>query len=291
MNANIAQPTTQAHPSVLFRQFSLPFFDTPYHYHASFELTYIVKSTGKRYVGNHVADFQAGDLVLLAPNLAHCWKNNATTDNQAQSIVVQFQENFVGKDFFDLPETKHVRQLLAKAQAGIWVQGKTRDRIARELHFLLNASPLHKILGLIDLLNTIALSNEYTLLDVQNPLPKLDTSDLQRINKVYAYIIENYTQDVQLETAAQLANMTETAFCRYFKKITNKTFLDVVTDFKIKHACHLLSKTDKQVAEVCFESGFGNVSHFNKQFKAIIDQSPLGYRKAQQSMTTKITTA
>jgi AraC-like DNA-binding protein len=76
----------------------------------------------------------------------------------------------------------------------------------------------------------------------------LAKADLERINKVYAYVIENYTQEVHLETAAYLANMTETAFCRYFKKVTKKTFLDVVTEYRIKHACNLLIGTDKQGA-------------------------------------------
>ena len=117
-------------------------------------------------------------------------------------------------------------------------------------------------------------------LSIINP-DKYDLSivDLERINKVYAYVIENYTQDIHLETANHLTNMTETAFCSYFKKITKKTFLDLVTEFRIKHACNLLNSADKQVAEVCFESSFGNISHFNKQFKVVTGYNPLNYRK------------
>jgi transcriptional regulator GlxA family with amidase domain len=135
------------------------------------------------------------------------------------------------------------------------------------------------MLGILDLLNTIALSNDYQVIDSEPERYDLPPVDLERINKIYGYIIENYQQEVHLETAAHLANMTETAFCRYFKKITKKTFLDLVTEFRIKHACNLLATTEKQVAEVCFESGFGNISHFNKQFKNITEYSPLNYRK------------
>ena len=103
--------------------------------------------------------------------------------------------------------------------------------------------------------------------------------DLDRINKIYAYVIEHHTQDINLETTARLTNMTETAFYRYFKKITKKTFLELVTEFRTKHACNLLNSTDKQVAEICFESGFGNISHFNKPFKALTGYIPLNYQK------------
>jgi len=266
--------------SFLFRQFNLPYFDAPYHSHPEFELTLILKSEGKRFVGNQVADFKEGDLVLLGANVPHCWKNDGIgNENAARSIVVQFKEDFLGEGFFKNTETQPIKRLLDKAKSGILISGKTQDRVAREMIFLQTVPPFQKLLGLLDLLNTIATSNDLQLIDNQPDKYNLSAVDLERINKIYAYVIEHYTQDIHLETAAHLINMTETAFCRYFKKITKKTFLDLVTEFRIKHACNLLNSTDKQVAEVCFESGFGNISHFNKQFKVVTGYSPLNYRK------------
>ncbi|WP_026996748.1 AraC family transcriptional regulator [Flectobacillus major] len=285
MKASLEQLDNTLNSSLLFRQFSLPYFDAPYHFHPEFELTLIQKSQGKRFVGTNIANFKEGDLVLLGPNLPHCWKNDGIgLEGTAQSVVVQFKENFLGDSFFQTPEMSAIQRLLKSAECGVVISGKTRDRIAKEIYFLLNVPPVQKILGLIDILNTIAISSDYSVIDAQAEKHQLASIDLERINKVYAYIIENYTQEVHLEMAAFLANMTETAFCRYFKKVTKKTFLDLVTEFRIKHACNLLTQTDKQVAEVCFESGFGNVSHFNKQFKSITGQSPLGYRKLFQKL-------
>jgi AraC-like DNA-binding protein len=280
MKASFEQLGNAKDSSFLFRQITLPYFDAPYHFHPEFELTLILKSEGKRFVGNQVSDFQEGDLVLLGPNVPHCWKNDGIgIENSSRAIVVQFKEDFLGEKFFNNPETLPIRTMLAKSKSGILIKGKTRDRVAREMIFLLTVSPFQKLLGLLDLLNTIATSNDYEIIDSQSDKYDLSAIDLDRINKVYAYVIENYTQEIHLETAAHLANMTETAFCRYFKKITHKTFLDLVMEFRIKHACNLLITTDKQVAEVCFESGFGNISHFNKQFKALMNESPLNYRK------------
>lgn len=268
------------HGSFLFRQFNLPHFDAPYHSHAEFELTLILKSEGKRFVGNQVTDFKKGDLVLLGANVPHCWKNDDIgNENSARSIVVQFKKDFLGEGFFKNIETQPIKNLLDKAKSGVLISGKTRDRVAKEMIFLQTVPPFQKLLGLLDLLNTITTSNDFEVID--NQIDKYDLSivDLERINKVYAYVIEHYTKDIHLKTAANLIKMTETAFCRYFKKKMKKTFLDLVTEFRIKHACNLLNSTDKQAAEVCFESGFGNISHFNKQFKVVTEYSPLNYRK------------
>ena len=280
MKASFKQLGSATDSSFLFGQFAYSYFDVPYHFHPEFELTLILKSEGKRFVGNQVSDFQEGDLVLLGPNLPHCWKNDGIgPENSSRSIVAHFKEDFLGDSFFNNPETHAIKTLLDKAKSGVLITGKTRNRVAREMIFLLTVPPFQKLLGLLDLLNTIATSQDYEIIDNQSDKYDLSAIDLDRINKVYAYVIEHYTQDVHLETAAHLANMTETAFCRYFKKITQKTFLDLVTEFRIKHACNLLTTTDKQVAEVCFESGFGNISHFNKQFKSLMNESPLNYRK------------
>lgn len=286
MKASLEQLDSGLNQSLIFRHFSLPYFDAPYHFHPEYELTLIIKSEGKRYIGNHVTDFGAGDLVLIGPNLPHCWKNETIgMEDSAQAIVIQFKADFLGGDFFKIAEMQNIGHLLDKASSGVVITGATKKRIAREIRFLLNVPPIQRVLGLLDLLNTIASApQDIQVLEHQAQTYQLAKVDLERINKVYAYVIENYTQEVHLETAAYLANMTETAFCRYFKKVTKKTFLDVVTEYRIKHACNLLVNTDKQVAEVCFESGFGNVSHFNKQFKTITGQSPLGYRKLFQTV-------
>jgi len=194
-------------------------------------LTLILKSEGKRFVGNQVTDFKEGDLVLLGANVPHCWKNDGIgNENSARSIVVQFKEDFLGEGFFKNTETQTIKSLLDKAKSGILISGKTQNRVVREMIFLQTIPPFQKLSGLLYLSNTITTSSDFQIIDNQPDKYDLSTVDLERINKVYvyAYVIEHYTQDIHLETAAHLTNMTETAFCRYFKKITKKTFLDLV---------------------------------------------------------------
>ena len=289
MKATYEKITDNAASSFLYRAFSLPQFDAPYHFHPELELTLIVKSSGKRFVGRQVANFEAGDLVLLGANVPHCWLNTADTIqgiphqeellDRAQSIVIQFKESFVGETFWHIPEANSIRQLFQKAQAGILIKGKTRDIVAEKMQFQHINNPFQRLLQLLDILQIIAQSNEIELIDPQFSTQALSSVDTERFQKVYAYLIENYTQDISLDTIAAIAHLTPTAFCRYFKKMTRKTLVDVITEFRIKHACQLLTSSEITVTDICFKSGFGNISYFNKEFKNATGYSPLNYRK------------
>jgi AraC-like DNA-binding protein len=86
---------------------------------------------------------------------------------------------------------------------------------------------------------------------------------------------------VKLETIAAVANLSTTSFCRFFKKIARQTFVEALTHFRVNHAANLLSSTEKPVSEICFESGFSNISYFNKSFKKALGQNPVAFRKYQ----------
>lgn len=287
MKATYEQLSENIESSFLYRRFSLPQFDAPFHFHPELELTFIESSKGKRFVGRQVSDFAAGDLVLLGENMPHSWLNTEGGQLEtelAKSIVIQFKADFIGTHFFDIPEMAAIHYLFQKAQSGILIKGKTRDVVADKMSFAAATNPFQKLLQLLDILQTIAVSNETELIDPQFSTTTLSPIDTERFQKVYAFIIANYTQDIDLETIAAVAHLTPTAFCRYFKKMTRKTLVDVVTEFRIKHACQLLTSTEKSVSDICFESGFGNISYFNKQFKNALGHSPLTYQKMFMSL-------
>jgi AraC-like DNA-binding protein/quercetin dioxygenase-like cupin family protein len=285
-------PTSES--SFLYRRFCLPKFDAPYHFHPEIELTLIVKGKGKRLVGSQIDTYEAGDLVLLGENVPHCWLNENTGDDEilkentegvlaesdaAQSIVIQFKKNFLGDVFFKKMEFKKISNLLEKAQSGLVIIGETRDVLVEKMKEMESENPYSRLMILIDILQKIAYSNDTQIIDNQPFTIKLNQQDTEKINSIYAYIMEHYTSEISLENVAKQAFMTPPAFCRYFKKITRKTLVQVVVEYRIKHACQLLSSSDKSISDICFESGFGNISYFNKQFKEMMRETPLGYRK------------
>jgi AraC-like DNA-binding protein len=285
-------PTSES--SFLYRRFSLPKFDAPYHFHPEIELTLIIKGKGKRLVGSQIDNYEAGDLVLLGENVPHCWLTENTVDegnpeiigkgvlaesDAAQSIVIQFKKDFLGDVFFEKMEFKKIKNLLEKAQSGLVIKGETRDILVEKMVFMESQNAYSRLIILLDILQEIAHSNDVQVIDNQSLTVKLNQHDAEKINSIYAYIMEHYTSEISLENVAKQAFMTPPAFCRYFKKITRKTLVEVVVEYRIKHACQLLSSSDKSISDICFESGFGNISYFNKQFKEMMRETPLGYRR------------
>lgn len=276
----VVQPVTGQ--SFLFRRFDSTAFDAPYHFHPEYELTYIIEGSGKRYVGSHMEDFVSGDLVLLGPNLPHCWKltSEGAENDRASAIVVQFDLAFLGEDFFNKNELQYIKRLLDKSGGGLSFHGRTQKSAAHHLDMLSHEKNNFKLLiGVLDVLQRLATSQDYALLDQNMITAERNITDQERINPVFAYLVENFRNNVSLNTAANIAHMTTNAFCKYFKKITRKTFMETIIEYRLNYATQQLIQTDKPISDISFESGFGDVSHFYKTFKTKMGLSPLNYRK------------
>lgn len=268
--------------SFLFRKFDSTAFDAPYHFHAEYELTYIPEGRGKRYIGSHMQNFTDGDLLLVGPNLPHCWKLEPGKDLQtgAGAIVVQFDGTFLGDDFFNKNELQHIKRLFQKSASGINFHGDTQKAVSQSLLAMSNEENGFRLLiGLLEALQRLAQSTEYHLLDQNQAVGERSLAEQERINPVFAYLVENFRGQVSLDVAAGIANMTTNAFCKYFKKITRKTFMETIIEYRLNYAIQQLVQTDKPISEIAFESGFGDVSHFYKMFKVKMNLSPLNYRK------------
>jgi len=268
--------------SFLFRKFDRSAFDAPYHFHPEYELTYIIEGTGKRYVGSHMGNFTSGDLVLLGPNLPHCWKLEQGEQSQTfgSAIVVQFDGAFLGDDFFNKNELQHIKKLFQKSSSGICFKSGTQSAVDKNLETLSKEkNNFRMLIGLLEILQKLASTNEYVLLDQNMVIAERTLAEQERINPVYAYLVENFRKQVSLDVAAGIANMTTNAFCKYFKKITRKTFMETIIEYRINYAIQQLVQTDKPISDISFESGFGDVSHFYKMFKQKMHISPLNYRK------------
>lgn len=267
--------------SFLLREFTLPAFDAPYHFHPEIELTLIRNSHGRRFVGTNIAEFGPGDLVLLGSNLPHCWRNSETNEQPGESIVIQFRDDFLGETFWKAPELTALVRLLERARNGLQFVGESAREVARQMNQLIQAEPVARLTGLLSILNVLAVSQEVKVLDPGYSAASMSVGDCERINKIYVYVAGHFQSPIRLEDGARTVHMTPQAFCRYFKKITRKTFIELVNEYRIRYASQLLTgDRDKSVAEVCFESGFGNISHFNRQFRLLTGQSPLQYRRA-----------
>ncbi|RQO66899.1 hypothetical protein DBR40_21860 [Pedobacter sp. KBW01] len=269
---------TSEHISFIVKKFTERYFSAPYHYHPEYELTLIVKGSGKRYVGTNMQDYFVGDMVMLGANLPHYWKTAEDATEDSVSIVVHFREDFLGDHFFNIPEMKKITQLLKDSSNGIHFTGDTIAARQMMNALLLENNSFKKLIILLDLLHLLATATRYSILQKQNEFALLSFSGIERIHQVFAYIVDNFQHEVSLEAAASIANMSTHAFCKYFKRITRKTFVGVVNDYRVDFAVRELINTDKSISEICYDSGFNDISNFHKTFRSKMDISPLQYR-------------
>ncbi len=248
-----------------------------WHYHPEIELVYVNGGTGKRQIGSHVSYYGNGDLILIGSNLPHCGFTDALTGNESETVI-QMKADFLGNDFFNIPEMKKIQNLFEMAQGGIAFSGKTKRKIGEKMEILEYQGDFQRLLSILNILNELALSQDFKVLNAEGFAMKTEVKDNDRINKVFNFVKANFKEEISLDEMADLVSMTVPSFCRYFKKITNKTFVQFVNEYRLVHASKLLAEKPMSITDVCFESGFNNFSHFNKQFKAFTGQNPSEYR-------------
>lgn len=270
----------EAESSFTLLQLSLPRFESSYHMHSELELTFIENDSGKRIVAGNIASYQPRDLLLIGSNTPHCWLSERDSCiGTVNATVIQFNPEIFGNQLLELTELIAIKKLLERLKTALIIKGVTRDAVIEKMRHCALSSGLPRLLLLMDILHTIAISPDIEFIGSQQSGYNYSQTETARFNKVFSYIIEHYKSEIVLESVAKVANMSPTAFCRYFKKTTHKTLVTVVTEFRINHACLLLRTTEKAVTEICYESGFGNTSYFNKTFKTHTGDTPLDYRK------------
>ena len=249
-----------------------------WHIHPEIELVYVNGGSGRRHVGNQLSYYKNGDLILLGANLPHSGFTDRLTGNKSETVV-QFLPELLGENFLDLPEMVKVKKLLEKAQRGVVFHGETKRKVGAKVEKLVQYGPFERLIKLLQIFEKLAESTEYKVLNADNFALEVEIQDNDRINRVYNYVRENFKEAIPLETISDEVSMTVPSFCRYFKKMSGKTFTQFVNEYRIVHAIKLLTEQNSSITDICFESGFSNFSHFNKQFKSFTGKSPSAYRK------------
>jgi len=250
------------------------------HSHNNFELNLIISGSGRRFVGNNISSYKPGDLVLLGPDLAHCWEVcDKDRGTGAECITIHFFENIISSYFFNIPELDDVVNLLKEADRGIAFSGSMSGRVENTIRRMENLEGLELYIELLKVFNLLLSIKEREFLALSSSLPEFYGRDQDQINKIYEYVFKNIQEGINLEDAASLVCMEPSSFCRYFKKKTGNTFFDYVKSVRIGIATKLLAETDMQITQICYESGYNNLANFNHYFKVLLGKTPSEYRK------------
>lgn len=248
-----------------------------WHYHPEIELVYINGGAGKRQIGSHISYYTNGDLLLIGSNMPHCGFTNEQTGNKNE-IVIHLKPEFLGNSFFTAPEMKKVQSVINQASAGIAFTGETKKQIGKKIEMMANQLPFERLLSLLSILDELESSEEYTVLNANGFSLELNTQDSDRINLIFNYVKDHFQESIAIDEVSSLVSMTTPSFCRYFKKISSKTFTEFVNEYRLVHASKLLAEKPITINEVCYESGFNNFSHFSKSFKQYTGKSASQYR-------------
>lgn len=258
------------------------FENTPLHYHPNYEMNFVIKGHGKRYVGNNTEDFEEDDLILLAPRIPHRWEQSCNKKSSYSSLVFQWQEEFLGNAWQVTPELNNIQKLLQLSAKGIKFDKYISKEIKKKQKDLLTLPPFEKLILLLQLLNYLSKADELKVLCDQDSL--IDTNiPNTRIKIVCQFIEKRYSEKITLANVASLVNMSEGSFSRFFSQTTKKPFFSFLNEYRAKMACKLLVETDMNANEIGYACGYESLQFFYRQFLKYIQCSPQAYRKKIQS--------
>ncbi|MEM6344999.1 MAG: AraC family transcriptional regulator [Bacteroidota bacterium] len=262
----------------------LPHIEIGWHFHPEYELTYFAESFGTMVVGDHITTFEAGEVLLLGPDLPHYMRNAerfyaGDVDKRCRAIVAHFGGDFLGEAFFKKPELFAIQQLLAKASQGLRLRGEIAIWVAPQMEKLLTLEGFSRLMCLLEILSEISQSEEWQPLASVAYTEKIASTEDPRIGKAFAFMFKHYAEEISLSELAAKVNMSESAFCKLIKRHTGKTFSRTLNEIRIGHACKLLIESSTPVGEIAHLCGFSRATYFNRKFKDLIAYSPLNYRK------------
>ena len=257
----------------------LVFYDK-FHQHEEIQVSYIAEGEGTLVVGDTVNYYKKGDILAIGSNLPHVFKSDASANIQSEMLTLFFSKDAFGDSFFELEELRELKPFFKKVDYGFKASAKSKT-LGALFSQLAESSKLQRFIILLEILKTLSKSRTLPLSSFIYD-KKYTDSEGRRMRNVLDFTMQNYHQQISLDDIAQVSAMTKNAFCKYFKKRTNKSYFTFLNELRIENACKLLlSKESFSIAEIAEKSGFHNISNFNRQFKSVKKIVPSEYRKAK----------
>jgi AraC-like DNA-binding protein len=283
MPAQFEQIITKEDESFFIGIFQDNLEKSTWHYHNNFEISFITEGAGKRIVADSIEEFQPGDLVFIGRNLPHVWiadKETRTPSNRTLEMVfLQFTANVLSPQLLALPEFAHVKRALEFSERGIQIVGQTLNEVSEIMLQLPYLESFERMLHFFKLMDIIGKSDSNIQLASKEYMKMRFTTGNRRIAAIHDYLMNNYREEVDLKRLAALVSMAEGSLCRFFRMHMGMTIFEYLNKIKVELACKLLMDPDLKIVEVCLDSGFNNLSHFNKQFRKTTGVTPKEYRK------------
>lgn len=272
----------QEEESVRVEHWNQPKFFEPFHYHEECQLTLILSGSGTVFMGSSMVEYNQGDLFFMGENLPHVLRSDgigyAARNIGVRAISVFFSLQTLSVIFSELPEGTEVRKLLEDSALGLKFKAASQMEIGALMKKIGDYSGFVRILTLLQIINHFTVFQGVEKLAAIRPT-LLDSTERNNLNKVFDYVMSHYSEKITLDTVASMVCMTPNAFCRYFKKHTQKSFSGFLIEVRVNKACKMLQKESMSVSESCYSSGYNNKSNFHRHFLRTTGLTPNEYKK------------
>ncbi|GGK53570.1 MULTISPECIES: AraC family transcriptional regulator [Flavobacteriaceae] len=254
-------------------------FDFPIHFHPEYELNFIANGQGvRRIIGDSIEEISELELVLVGPNIEHCWELHNCKNKKIHEITIQFHNDLFDSKMLSRRIFKPIKDMFDRSNYGIVFSKKITLEMKDRIKALSKIDSIDYLMELISILQDLANSRNQRMLSTYSSQNKnFENSD--KIKIVYDFIQENFHRKILLSEVSEIVNMSSVSFNRFIKKRTGKTFVDYINGTRISYATRWLIETDLSISEICFKCGFNNIANFNRVFKKSKNSTPSEYRE------------
>ena len=260
-----------------------------WHYHPEYELVLITRGKGKRMVGDNISQFEEDDLVFVGSKTPHEWLCDSkyfTGPNGfwGEGLVIHFQHDFLGQDFFNIPEFRSLQKFLNDSARGFQFLGESKRMIISIMLKMRKMNDIEKLYALFSIFQILATTDEIKILSSPGFIKTFSLTENQPMRKAMQFIMQNFQDKIQIKDLLEIANMSNTAFYSQFKSTYKMTFKNYLLNLRVGYACKLLTGDKLNISEIAYTCGFENISNFNRQFKKIRGITPSEFQKAVNSL-------
>lgn len=285
MKPQLVDRTNRLNRTLSEKLHSFPYFFKVWHYHPEIELVLIKKSSGVIFLGNDMERFEPGDVFLFGSNVPHMLLNDQRyfkegSKLKAESLVIHFDKALMESDILKLPEASELGSFFEDAKGAIKFDSSLKSVVEKRITAMFKMGNFEKIIAMLQLLMVLGKDKGYRVINAAEGTANSNQTDTNHnMDQVYDYIYCNFKENIELDKLADIACMNKSSFCRYFKKMNSKTISRFVNELRVGYACQLLQENQYSISMICYESGFNNISNFNRQFRNIMNISPSDYIK------------
>lgn len=274
----ISKPNSDA---IVYQEDHQMIFYDKYHQHEEIQVSCIVEGEGTLIVGDAINYYKKGDIIVIGSNLPHVFKSDPINQSKSYMRSLFFTRNSFGERFFEIEELRDLHNFFKRAENGFMKIANTSN-----LNFLFSqispSSKFDRFLILLQIMKKLSKSN-YTALSTYIYEKQYSDVEGKRMRDIMEYTMNNFHRNISLSSVAHIAAMTKNAFCKYFKKRTNKTYFKFLNELRIETASKLLLQNNElTIPEIAERCGFNNISNFNRQFKSIKLHNPTEFKKIRQ---------